>query len=91
MDISILKSDIFFFVTTVCVVLVSGVFLIALFYIVSVLRDIKYISNRVKEEGEAILSDAKELRETIKEKSGGIISLILSFLAMRAKRKRKKE
>lgn len=90
MDISILKSDVFFFVTTICVVAVSGVFIIALFYIIAVLRDIKYISRRAKEEGEEILNDARELREALKDKSGGILSFIFSLLSIRNKRRKRK-
>ena len=91
MDISILKSDIFFFVTTICVVAISVLFIIVLLYVISVFRDIKSVSKKAKEEGEEILNDVRELHMAIKEKSGGILSFISSLIGIRNRRRRNKD
>lgn len=87
MDISILKSDIFFVVATICFVVLSILIAIILVYAIRVARDIKIFSTKVKQEGEEILEDAKELRSAIKSKSGGIVSFIKTFLSVKKRRK----
>ncbi len=63
-----LKQDIFFFVTTIAVVLISIVFLVVLVYLAKILKDIKYISKKAKTEADLITEDLSELRQNIKEK-----------------------
>ena len=65
---SIVKSDIFFFVATITIIIVT-VFLVAvLFYIVLILRDVKNISSRIREESKLFSEDLRTLRGNIKNK-----------------------
>ncbi len=60
----ILKSDIFFVVTTVVVALLGIGFSIIALYIIRILRDIKSLSTKVKEEGEGIVDQVRSLRNS---------------------------
>ncbi len=59
--------DIFFFVTTVAVVLFSTVFLIALIFIVRILQDIREITKIARRETAELAEDFDAVRADIKE------------------------
>ncbi len=63
---TLIHADIFFFVTTIVVVVVGIAFTIALIYLVKVLRDIKEVTQQVKEETILFREDIKELRGDIR-------------------------
>jgi len=87
---SLLKSDIFFFVTTVVVALLGILITIVLVYLVRILSDVKMLSKKVRQEGEHIVDDIEGLRENIK-KNTIKLSDILSFGFFRKKSERKKK
>ncbi len=88
---SILKSDIFFVVTTLCVALISLGFAVVLFYAVRILRDVKVLSQKAKEEGSRIIEDVRVLRESAEDKTARITTLLSAFLAFLPRKPRKKE
>ena len=53
----VLKSDIFFFITAIAVVVISIVILVAFYNVIKILRDIRELSDLVKNEGEFIIHD----------------------------------
>jgi hypothetical protein len=63
---TLIHADIFFFVTTVAVVIVGIALTIALVYLANVLSDIKEITKQVKEETILFREDIKDLRGDIK-------------------------
>jgi len=64
---TLIKADLFFFITTI-VVMVLGAFLtVAAIYLIKILRELKNITTRVKEETDEIIDDAHEFRENIKK------------------------
>ena len=71
----IAQSNIFFFVTTVSVVVLSILLSIVLVQIIRILRTVKEVSDTVKEEGKNIVSDIGFLRNSLKEKSKTFSSL----------------
>ncbi|MES2213606.1 MAG: hypothetical protein V4473_02080 [Patescibacteria group bacterium] len=73
---SILTSDVFFFVTTIAVVMIAVGVIVALVYIVRILRDVKTLSNKVKDEGQKILSDMNGYREDIKRQGFGLRDML---------------
>lgn len=89
MDAGILNSEIFFFITTISTVVLTILLAIALIYGIKVLKDLKYIVSKVKEEGDQILQDAREVRMAIKEKSGNLFSLLMAFFTLKNRRKTK--
>jgi hypothetical protein len=89
---TVMKADIFFVVTTVAVALVAVAMLIALVYIIRILRDVTYISKKVKEESDGIISDVRELRASIKSqgvKIGPLAAFLGKLLHRRSAARRK--
>ncbi|MFP4539762.1 MAG: hypothetical protein ACLFNN_02380 [Candidatus Paceibacterota bacterium] len=64
---SLLKSDIFFFVSTVALVVVSLIVVVALIYVVRILRNIFYVSDLVKKESDETVKDISGFRKALKE------------------------
>jgi predicted Holliday junction resolvase-like endonuclease len=88
---SVAKSDVFFFVTTVAVIVVTLVIVVALAYIIRIASDIKYISTRAKQETDEIVDDLKSARETLKEKGRTISTILSSLWFLGIKKKPKKD
>ena len=64
---TLVHADIFFFVTTIVVVIVGIAFTIALIYLSKVLSDVKEITKQVKEETILFREDIKGLRSDVKK------------------------
>lgn len=75
---TLIHADIFFFVTTIAVVVVAAVFTIALIYLVKILGDVKKITEQVHEETVLFREDLRDLRHDIK-KEGFKLTRFLSF------------
>lgn len=89
---SLLKSDIFFFISSLSVVLITVVVVIIGLRILPILRDIRKVVSVFKEEGEKILKDVETVRETIKERSTAAkntFAIISSFLTPKKRGKTK--
>jgi formate-dependent nitrite reductase membrane component NrfD len=91
----IAKSDLFFFITTMAVIVLSITILVLLVYVFIIIRDIKSVVHRVKEESDGVLGDIRDLRLKIKESSGvaSYTAAVFSFLkkAFFVKRSRSKK
>lgn len=86
----ILKADIFFFVTTIVVVLVGICLIIFLIYALQIIADVKFISRKVKQESEEFIQDAKEMREAIKEKGTSLVGILSLIFGQKKTKSRKK-
>lgn len=86
---SFLKSDIFFFITSVAVVIIAILLTVLIIYLIKVSRDIRYISQRAKTEADNIIEDVSQLRANIKEQ-GGKIKDLAGFLGRFYKPKKTK-
>jgi hypothetical protein len=75
---TLIHADIFFFVTTIVVVIVGIALTIALIYLAKVLRDIKAITREVKEETILFRQDIGNLRNDIR-REGFRLEQIWSF------------
>lgn len=60
------KSDIFFFITSVATVVVSALIVVALVYFIRVLRDVKEISARAKDEAGRLAEDITAFRSEVR-------------------------
>ncbi len=88
---SIARSDMFFFVTTIAVIVLTLVLVVALSYFIRIASDIKYIAKRAKEETDEIADDLKTARETLKAKGKTFATIISSLWFLRNKRKSRKD
>lgn len=64
---SLIKSDIFFFVTTIAVVVLSVAGLLVTLMIFRILRHIEYVSKKIRQESDNLTDDIAEMRSKIKD------------------------
>jgi ABC-type siderophore export system fused ATPase/permease subunit len=64
---TLIHADVFFFITTIVLVLVSIGVLIALYYVIRILKNARDISDKIKSESTEVISDVKALRLAIKD------------------------
>ncbi|MDO8624187.1 MAG: hypothetical protein Q7R54_02415 [bacterium] len=80
-----LKMDVFFFITTVAVVLLTLFGVVVLWRLARVLKNIEHISEQVSLESDTVREDLAHLRGEIREGKGRIKSLF-GFFNKTAKR-----
>ena len=91
MEESLLKADIFFFVATFAVVVLTIILSVIMVYLISILRYLKHISKIAKGQAEEISEDINDLRSEIRVKGAGLSS-IFDFLGhMTRKRTNRKK
>jgi hypothetical protein len=64
---SLIHADIFFFISTIALVVISIGLSIALYYGIQILRNVRDVSERVRDESEEVLSDVKKLRHALRD------------------------
>lgn len=64
---SILKSEIFFFISSISVVLITVIFVIAGFYLIKIMRNFSVISERLRDTVEGATASLEEVGDIIKE------------------------
>jgi hypothetical protein len=82
---SIIKSDIFFFITTIAVIIVTIGVVVALVYLVQILRDMRDLSRKAKDEGGKIIDGVSAYREEIYRRGFQINDLLSVFNFFRKK------
>jgi len=83
----LIKADVFFFVTTVAVVLLAILFAVLMFYLIGIMRNVRDISALAKDEGKNIKEDIAELRANIK-REGLRFKHLADFMKKPHKRKK---
>lgn len=86
---AVLKSDVFFFITSASIIILSIVLLVALYYLIKILRDVKEISHTVKKESELIVKDVDAVRRSIKKKGKQVSAFISKAVSSKSKRRTK--
>jgi hypothetical protein len=87
----LVKADIFFFITTLAVVVASIVLTIAFVFVIQILRDVRYIIKRVRKETDEILADVSDVRIFVKKEvkqALDIKEMVSGIMGMFAKKKR---
>ncbi len=80
---SILKSEIFFFISSISVILITIVFIIVGFYLIKMMRNFSHISDRLKKTVDGAASSLEEVGNDIKD------SPIFTFFFGKKKRNKK--
>lgn len=91
---TLIHADIFFFITAIAVVLATGAFLIASWYVIQILRDVREISTKAKNAADKLEVDFEALRTDLKHKGtkvGSIADMLLAFIASWIPRPKKKK
>lgn len=64
---SLIHADIFFFISTISLVVLTVAAAIALFYLIRILRNARDISDTIKSESGEIVADSKRLRAALRD------------------------
>ncbi len=81
-----LKQDIFFFVTTIAVIILTLLVSILIIYFIKISRDVKYLLTKARTGADIIADDMSDLRDNIKAE-GFKLKYLFRFLS-RLKKKR---
>lgn len=87
----LLQTNIFFYITSVAVVLLTIFWVIISFYVLKIVREIKQITKMVKEESAEIAEDLGDLRESIKQEGFKLWHLLSFMTGRKARRSKKRE
>jgi predicted AAA+ superfamily ATPase len=80
---TLMKADIFFFVTTICVVLISGAIIYLLIRASAFMTSLRELADKLKEKAEDVGEEAEELLERMED------SFIFRLIFAGRKKKRK--
>lgn len=86
---TIIQADIFFFISSVAVIVFSICAIIIMIYVTRILRDMKHISKKVSEEGDKIIEDVEYLRETAKTEGMKMKNVADFFINLFIRRQKK--
>jgi Skp family chaperone for outer membrane proteins len=84
----ILKANIFFFITSVAVMVLSVIAAVFLIYIIRILRDVKDISGRIRSESAMLAEDIAALRANVRNKGMKLRHIIGLIQNIRERTKR---
>lgn len=82
------KSDTFFFITSIAVIIVAIMLVVLIAYLIRLSRDIKHITETAKEETDALAEDIDELRLKAKKEGFKWTSILGSLKRVFKKNKR---
>lgn len=84
---TLIHADIFFFITSIFITVLTIFLVVAGAYFILILRDMKDISRKVKMESEEIIGDVKELRQKIREEGSNLkgIGKMFGFFSKKKK------
>jgi hypothetical protein len=91
---NVLQADIFFFITTVAVIVASIVLTIALIYVIQILRDVRYVTKRTRKEADGILDDIHSARRFVEKevkRAFDIREVVTGIVGMFLKKKRSRK
>lgn len=88
------KMDVFFVVTTAVVLIAGVILMVALFYLVRVLRSVDHLMKNVSEESDNIRGDIAVLRAKIRDegmKAKHFLDFVLGVASRNSRRRSRKE
>lgn len=88
-----LKMDIFFFMTTLVVTFLGIFGVVALYYVIRILKNIEHLSNIAIEEANEIRDDIAEVRAKVRDEGlrfRGVLDFFSGMLTRPPKRSRRK-
>ena len=86
-----LRMDIFFVVTTAVVVLGGALCVVALVYIIKILRSVDHVARNVSEESDNVRGDVAILRQKIRDEGMKVKHFTDLFRSIGARRRRGKK
>lgn len=83
------KQDVFFFVTTIAVVVITVIFIVLGAFVVKILADIKHISKKVRTQADLLSEDINDLRQEVRNKGFTALGAFKFFRNIFKRHKRK--
>lgn len=90
---SLIHADIFFFISTIALVLISIGIVIVLVYVIKILRNVGEVTDKIKVESGEIVADLKKLRASLRDegvKWKHVMDLVRTFFMRKSKKVKKK-
>jgi len=84
-----MKSEVFFFITSIAVVIVTILLGILAMYIIRILRNVDDISKKAKDEAGLIKEDIAELRDNIKTEGAKVKHFVNFFNNLKGRKNKK--
>ena len=78
----LVHADIFFFITTCAIVLLTIIFAVVLVYGIFVAKNVLYIVKKIKEESDNISGDIAHARQKIREQGMKVASYVAFFKSL---------
>ena len=75
MNSSLIHADIFFYITSVAVVVLTIMLIVLIYFIIRIAENLEYTSKKLREEGDKIIEDVSIIRESIEEQGSRAVSL----------------
>jgi uncharacterized protein YoxC len=88
---TLIHADIFFFVTTIAVVIVALAVAVVLFYSIKILKNVREISEAIKDETNLIREDIQAARENVRREGFKLKHLASFFSGFPNKKTRSKK
>lgn len=85
---NIIHADIFFFITSIAVIVFTICLIIIMFYVTRILNDMKHISKTMSQESDKLLNDIDSLRETVKAEGTKVMTIADFFLNLFVRRQK---
>ena len=85
----ILKSETFFFITSIATVILTILIGIAAAYLIRILRNVDDISKKAKDEAELIKEDVADLRQNIRDEGIKVKSFVNFFNKLKGRKSKK--
>lgn len=87
---TIAKSDAFFFITSIAIIVIAIAVIIVLFYVIRLARHIAYVAKKIREESDHVAADLALMRAKVRAQGTsftGIIRLFSGFFKKTKKRR----
>ena len=88
---TLIHADIFFFVTTIWVIIISAIIAVILWNVVYIVRDLRHISRKIREGGDALSGDLHDLHTVLRAEGAKANSIYKYFKHLFVKRKEHKK
>lgn len=62
---TLIHADIFFFISTIWMIIISAIFVIILWNVAYIVNDLRHISRKIRDGGDALSEDLHDLRTVI--------------------------
>jgi hypothetical protein len=94
MSSSFIHADIFFFISTISLIIITAGFVLVFVYVLGILRNVRDITDRAKAEWSEIVIDIRKLRIALRDegvKWKHVVDLVRNFFVRQPAKKIKKD